>query len=494
MADSIYNFFNFLEKKAGKSLSPDKKFLLKLAHAKELVSKKDADDLSFDMQLTYFPEMFDDANVTISGNSYRTPRNTTALPNNFTVTGGVLSVTYLTKKPINLKADIVDWRVSSDLFPESFNGATFKNFVVGPECNKLPENIKVTKRLDIQGSGVEYLPEGLNTEDVDVHGSKLKALPSKLTCDELDIRKTAITEIPEGVVVKRKLIVTDIPTKYPKHIEDVISIGGGISIGQKKKYDALPEISVKVGKKVKKGKGIQIPLANTQGKEFEDFINTFTSYNKVNSYRQRIKDAAEKAGKLFNAKFDTLYFFYTQKSSGFDDDYFLLGKDNKNREILLAPEAIISAEGQASTKSFNWSWNPTERQIADTMAKLFPKSNEGEKPVKAVNIRTLMNGPQAKDVYWRIGRKTRGGFGIQGQAKDLIPSLSGISQDNMTRSAKEYGITWGDMMVFDNNEAINVIARSKEQVEDGKYVYFDKYGYGQGGSTTTFEGPDYTVV
>lgn len=82
----------------------------------------------------------------------------------------------------------------------------------------------------------------------------------------------------------------------------------------------------------------------------------------------------------------------------------------------------------------------------------------------------------------------------QKQAKDLIPSLSGISQDNMTRSAKEYGITWGDMMVFDNNEAINVIARSKEQVEDGKYVYFDKYGYGQGGGTTTFEGPDYTVV
>ena len=69
MADSIYNFFNFLEKKAGKTLSPDKNFLMKLAHAKELVSKEDADDLSFDMQLTYFPEMFDDANVTISGDS-----------------------------------------------------------------------------------------------------------------------------------------------------------------------------------------------------------------------------------------------------------------------------------------------------------------------------------------------------------------------------------------------------------------------------------------
>jgi hypothetical protein len=52
--------------------------------------------------------------------------------------------------------------------------------------------------------------------------------------------------------------------------------------------------------------------------------------------------------------------------------YFLLGKDNKNREILLAPEAIISAEGQASTKSFSWGWNPTERQSYRYNGKIIP--------------------------------------------------------------------------------------------------------------------------
>lgn len=491
MASSIYNFFNFLEKKAGKTLSPEQTFNLKLRHAKELINDKDIDALPLDKKMVYYPERIKGDDLIING-SFQTPRGTKALPEGLVVKG-TLVVNHLEEVPVNIKAESVHWTVSSDLYPKSFNGATFKTFYVNNKSNKLPENIQVTKDLDISYSGVESLPEGLNTEEIDAKNSKLKLLPLRLTCDKLNIRGTGITEIPEGVVVKKKLVVDDIPTKYPKHLEDIISIGGGISIGQKKKYDALPEISAKIGKKVKKGKGIQIPLANIKGEEFANFINTFELYETVDAYRQRINNTAEKAGRLFNAKFDTLYFFYTQGSSSFIDSYFLLGKDNKNREVLLAPEAIISAEGQASTKSFGWSWDPTERQLKDTMVKLFPKSNEGEKPVKAVNIRTLMNGPQAKDVYWRIGRKTRGGFGIQGQAKDLIPSLSGASQDNMTRTAKNYEITWGDMMVFDNNDAINIIARSKEQTEDGKYVYFDKYGYGQGGGTTTFEGPDYTV-
>jgi hypothetical protein len=492
MPNSIYNFFNFLEKKAGKTLSPEQTFNLKLKHAKELINDKDIDALPLEKKMVYYPERIKGDDLIING-SYQTPRGTKALPEGLVVKG-TLVVNHLEEVPVNIKAESVHWTVSSDLYPKSFNGATFKTFFVSKGPNKLPENIQVTKELDIAYSEVESLPEGLNTEEIDARSSKLKSLPLRLTCDKLDIRGTGITEIPEGVIVKKKLSVDDIPTKYPKHLEDVISIGGGISIGQKKKYDALPEISVKIGKKVKKGKGMQIPLANIKGEEFANFINTFTSWNTVDTYRQRINDTAEKAGKLFNAKFDTVYFFYTQKSSSFDDSYFLLGKDNKNRELLLAPEAIISVEGQASTKSFNWGWNPTERQLKDTMAKLFPKSNEGEKSVKAVNIRTLMTGPKAKKVLWGIGRKTRGGFGIQGQAEDLIPSLSGVSQDNMTRTAAGYGITWGDMMVFDNNDAINIIARSKEQTEDGNYVYFDKYGYGQGGGSTTFEGPDYTVL
>ena len=141
-------------------------------------------------------------------------------------------------------------------------------------------------------------------------------------------------------------------------------------------------------------------------------------------------------------------------NKGFRTEFYLKGKDTNGRELLVTDDAVISAEGQASTKQYNYMWEPNERQLTDAMDKLFPQSSNKQ---KAVNIRTLMNGPQADEVYWRIGRKTRGGFGIQGQAKDLIPSLSGASQDNMVNYADRYKITWGDMMVFDNNGSINVI-------------------------------------
>lgn len=493
MATKIYNFFSFLEKKAGKTLPPDKAFLLKLQHAKELVSKKDADDLSFDLQLVYFPEMFDDANLTITNNDYRTPKNTTALPKNFTIVGGTLTVTYLTEQPINLKAESVNWLVSSDLFPESFNGATFKRFEVYKGCNKLPENIKVTQDLDIGGSQVETLPEGLETESVKVMASKLVSLPSRLTCNKLDIRNTGITEIPEGVIVKEKLSVTEIPLKFPKHVEDVIALNGFVTIKQKKAFEALPEISAKVGKKVKKGKGMQIPVPELDEEKFTNFIDIYKTYTTADDYRRRIKGLSENAGKFFNAKFDTLYFYYNMTPTGFDASWYLYGKDNKNREILINPESVISTEGQVSLKSISIA-DPTERQLVSTLAKLFPKSYEGEKPVKAVNIRTLMTGPQSKNEYWKIGRKQRGGYGITAKAKDLIPSLSAVSQDNMQQYAKRHNVTWGDMMVFANHDAINIIARSNEKTQDGEYVYFDKYGYGQGGGSTVFKAPDYTKL
>ena len=491
MADKIYNFFNFLEKKFGETLPPEKNFSMKLRHAKELIDEKDIDALPVETKMVYYPERFDNQDITIGGD-YRTPNGTAALPEGFTVKG-MLSVSRLEKIPINLKANSVNWQVSSDLYPKSFNGATFKRFEVGKECTKLPENIKVTELLYTGDSQVKTLPENLETSRVDVHSSKIQSLPFRLTCDELDIRKTAITEIPEGVVIAKKLSVTEIPSKFPKHVEDVIAIGGYITIKQKKAFEALPEVTVKIGRKVKTGKGMQIPLSEINEEKFTNFIDIFKSYTTADTYRNRIKGFSEDAGKFFNAKFDTLYFFYNMSTVGFDASWYLYGKDNKNREILITLDSVISVEGQASLKSVSIA-QPTDRQLTSTLLKLFPKSYEGEKPVKAVNIRTLMTGPQSASEYWRIGRKTRGGFGIQGKAKDLIPSLSAASQDNMQYWAKKYNLTWGDMMVFDNNDAINIMARSNEKTTDGEYVYFDKYGYGQGGGSTVFKGPDYTKL
>jgi hypothetical protein len=492
MASSIYNFFNFLEKKAGKILPAEKAMKLKLRHAKELVTDKEIQSLSPENKVLYYPELVKGREL-IWNDDYSTPQGTVSLPEGFTV-NGTLYVYHLEKTPVNIKARSVNWSVSSDLYPKSFTGATFEDFRASKECNELPERIQVTNLLDISRSNIKTLPEGLNTKKIEAGGSKLQSLPSKLTCNFLDIRRTGIKEIPEGVVVKDKLTVNAIPEKYPKHIEDVISVGGYKTIKQVKTYEALPIISIKVGKKVKKGKGLEVPLAELSGEKFTEFVDMYKSYTTADNYRARIKSLVEGASKFFKAKFSTVYFFYKMTETGFEASYFIYGKDDKNREILISPDAAISAEGQTSIKSFSYAWSPTEREVKNAMVKLFPKSHEGEKPVKAVNIRTLMTGPKAKRVFWEIGRKQRGGYGIQGQAKDLIPSLSGASQDNMTRYAENNGITWGDMMVFDNNDAINIIARSKEQTEDGNYVYFDKYGYGQGGGSTVFKGPDYTVL
>lgn len=494
MANSIYNFFDFLEKKTGKTLPPDKKLNMKLNHAKELLSDKEVNALPLNKKILYFPEKLTKEELVIDGN-FSIPNGVTQIPGGLVVKGMLTVPPSISKVTDNVQAEEVYWRASSNYYPKSFNGATFETFVTdgNKDFVKLPENVKVTGKIDVSDTSLQALPEGLKTVVINISNTKVKTLPSNLECNELNIKDTAITEIPAGVIVHKKLTVTEMPEKFPSHIEDVISIKGYITIKQEKAYKALPEISIKIGKKVRKGKGIQVSINDLGKQSLVDFIKTYFEYKSLEDERREINRHTQGAGKVFNAKFDTVYFFIGKQSWGFDLKYYVHGKDNKNRELLLTSDAIISEEGQVSTKSYNWGWELTERQLKDAMTKLFPKSYEGEKTVKAVNIRTLMTGPQAKEVYWKIGRKTRGGFGIQGKAKDLIPSLSGVSQDNMIRYAEVGGVTWGDMMVFDYYGAINIIARSNEKDQEGNYTYFDKYGYGQGGGTTAFKGPDYTV-
>lgn len=493
MASNIYKFFDFLEKKAGKTLPPDTKAAMKLGHAKELLSDKEVGALPLGKRILYFPERLTKEDLVIDG-SFHIPDGVTQIPEGIVVKGTIFVPSSINKITTNVQAESVHWEASSNYYPKSFNGATFKNFVtsMNRDFKNLPENVKVTDKIDVSKTSLQELPEGLKTGNIDISNTEVKILPSKLECNELNILNTAITEIPAGVVVHKKLTVTEIPEKFPSHIEDVISIGGYITIKQEKAYETLPEISIKIGKKVRKGKGIQVSINDLDKERLADFIKTYFEYKSSKDQSREINRHIQGAGKVFNAKFDTVYFFIEKQPWGFKINYFIHGKDNKNRELLLSPEAIISAEGQASTKSFGWGWNPTERQLKDAQDKLFPQT--GEKPTKAVGIRTLMNGPQSKRVFWAIGRKQRGGTGVQGKAKDLIPSLSGASQDNMERYAEQAGVTWGDMMVFDNNGAINIIAKSNEKEQDGNFTYFDKFGYGQGGGSRIFTGPDYTVV
>jgi len=494
MASNIYNFFNFLEKKAGKTLPADKNFDMKLQHAKELVTDKDIIGLSIEKKIKFYPEKVKGEELIVQGD-LDLLHGTKALPEGLDVRG-TLRVDSLEQVPVNIKARSVVWNVSSDLYPKSFNGATFENFSAGNKCTKFPQGIKIVNKLSIINSKIETLPEGLELKSIYLLGPSIKYIPSQLTCDILDMRTTSITEIPEGVVIREKLIVDKIPAKYPKYLEDIISIDGELTGKELKQYKALPEISIKIGNKTKKGRGMEIPFSNIDTEELINTLKSFKSYRNPQYIKEDIKETNTIAGSIFNFKPDTVSTFIKPDSinRSFDITYLIYGKDNKNRELLFTEDVAISAEGQASIKGYKYNSSPTERQLKDTMSKLFPKSNEGEKPVKAVPIRQLMNGTGSKRVFWKIDRKQRGGNGVQGKAKDLIPSLSGASQDNMEAYAKRKGVTWGDMMVFDNEGSINIIARSNEKTEEGKYIYFDKFGYGQGGGSRTFEGSDYIVL
>ena len=493
MADSIYNFFNFIEKKAGKTLTPQQNFDMKLKHAKELIDDKDILPLPLKTKLIYFPEKLRKEDFTVDGD-FDLPFDVKQIPPGLVVKGMLYVHNDLEKITDNVQAESVSWKASSDLYPKSFNGATFQEFNISwnKKATKLPQNSKVTGVIRAERSGIETLPEGLKTNIIYSSDAKnLKQLPTNLECNRLDITDTPIEVLPEGLVVHERLDMSKLPKKYPQHLEDIIAIDGGATLGQLKDFEKVPQTTASVGKKVKKGRGMAVPLSDIKNKQFVELLNkykrTYDDDKDIANNLTKVAELAQGAGKVFNAKFATVYAIISH-NRGFRTEFLLKGKDTNGRELLVTDDAVISAEGQASTKQYNYMWEPNERQLTDAMDKLFPQSSNKQ---KAVNIRTLMNGPQADEVYWRIGRKTRGGFGIQGQAKDLIPSLSGASQDNMINYAKQAGVTWGEMMVFDNNDAINIIARSTEKNKDGDYMYFDKYGYGQGGGSRTFNGPDY---
>jgi len=221
MSKSIYNFFLFLEKKRQKFLSTQQKLLVRLKFNKDSITSEEFNALSQKLKIRYFPEKVQGKDLVIKG-TYETTSDT-ILPKGLTVTG-TLYVYGLKEKPVDLKANSVIWQTNSDLFPESFTGATFKDFTVNRFCNRIPEGIIVTGTLNLSNSNVKTLPENLNVGTLDAGISKLEKLPSTLTCNILDISGIKIDEIPEGVVVKEEVIVFEMPEKYPKNLKNIITV------------------------------------------------------------------------------------------------------------------------------------------------------------------------------------------------------------------------------------------------------------------------------
>ena len=416
----------------------------------------------------------------------------TRLPDNLQV-GGDLSLTgtLIKSLPNTLKIQ-GNLHIGSTSVTSLPGGLEVKESIYATysKLETISKGIKVGENFHAGYTSIKELPEGFEVRGkIDIKNTPIHSLPSTLKCTELDIRSTYITEIPEGVQVKEKLSVSKIPEKYPKHLEDVVAIGGNLTIKQIRDYEKIPKVSITIGRKNIKGRGISIPISKLDNDKVKKFLDKYQTLSSTESLIRRVKAEAAGADKVLDLDFKQIYFFI-RKDYGFSIEPVAVGKTQEGETIAVLKNALMSQYGKISTKSFR-NWNLTPRQEQNAKAKLFPQKHSPAK--KGKNIRTLMTGPDSKEVYWKIGRKTRGGQGVQGQAKDLIPSLSGTSQDNMTITQQRYKVEWGDMMVFDNRGSINIIARAKEPDEEGEYYYFDKYGYGKGGGNRVFKGPDYTV-
>jgi len=122
---NVYNFFKFLEDKAGKTIEPDQVFKLKLKYAKELLTNKEIAAASLADRLMYFPEKIDKQEL--AGDVDLSKTHITSLPDNLTVGG-------------NLRLDFVP-------------------------MTSLPKNLKVGGELNVKWSNIETLPPDLQVGD-----------------------------------------------------------------------------------------------------------------------------------------------------------------------------------------------------------------------------------------------------------------------------------------------------------------------------------------
>lgn len=463
MASTIYNFFDFLEKKKGKTLPPDKKARLKMQFlGQKSLDSKDIASLTLSEKLAHFPETLSKQDLTVK-ELVTLPEGTTKIPEGLTVlTPGSLYV----PKSINtasdkVTVDRVNWKASSDYYPKSFTGATFEVFTAeGELVTKLPQNIKSDK--------------------ITLYGTKVTELPENLEVNKLWI-DTPIKTIPSSIKVTEIIELKSTPENYPKELEDKIFVNL-VRLSALKNREALPEVKLGVGKKVKKGKGKIVSI----GKIFD--LMDLEKATSVGNMKDRLKSEQQylkKIGELFDITWEQVGGFVLESYRN-SFEIVATGKYKDGSPVMVrTDDALYSEKGQASIKKVNAFGGVTAPTVVQNILdKLFPDAS-GASTEKVKTMRNLLKQEELSTVQWKIGRKTRGiGKGIQGDAKDLIKTLSPEAQNSLTRLERDRNVTWKKMIAFMNNDAVNYIIHGV--TPEGENMYFDRTGYGMGGSTKVY--------
>lgn len=467
MASTIYNFFDFLEKKKGKSLSPDRKARLKMQYlGQKSLDSKDISSLTLSEKLAHFPETLSKEELTVK-ELVTLPEGTTKIPEGLTVLapGSLYVPDSISTASNKVTVDRVNWKASSDYYPKSFTGATFEVFTAeGELVTKLPQNIKSDK-ISLYGTKITELPENLEV--------------NKLWMD------TPIKTIPSSIKVTGTIELRSAPENYPKELEDKIFINL-VRLSSVKNREALPEVKLGVGKKVKKGKGKIVTI----GKIFDlmDLEKATSEYN----LKDRLKSEQQylnKIGELFDITWEQVGGFIIEAPfKGYRDSFEIVatGKYKDGSPVMVrTDDALYSEKGQASIKKVNTLGGVTAPTIVQNILdKLFPDA-PGASTEKVKTMRNLLKQEELSTVQWKIGRKTRGiGKGIQGDAKDLIRTLSPEAQNSLARLERDRNVTWKKMIAFMNNDAVNYIIHGV--TPEGENMYFDRTGHGMGGSTKVY--------
>lgn len=466
MASTIYNFFDFLEKKKGKSLSPDRKARLKMQYlGQKSLDSKDISSLTLSEKLAHFPETLSKEELTVK-ELVTLPQGTTKIPEGLTVLapGSLYVPDSISTASDKVTVDRVNWKASSDYYPKSFTGATFEVFTAeGELVTKLPQNIKSDK--------------------ITLYGTKVTELPENLQVNTLSM-DTPIKTIPSSIKVTETIELRSAPENYPKELEGKIFVNL-VRLSAVKNREALPEVKLGVGKKVKKGKGKIVAIDKILDlADLEKATSEYKLKDRLKSEQQYLN----KIGELFDITWEQVGGFIVEGGYGYRDSFEIVatGKYKDGSPVMIRTEdAIYSEKGQASIKKVNaWGGVTAPTVIQSLLSKLFPDT-AGASTEKVKTMRNLLKQEELYPVQWKIGRKTRGiGKGIQGDAKDLIKTLSPEAQNNLARLERDRNVTWKKMIAFMNNDAVNYIIHGV--TPEGENMYFDRTGYGMGGSSKAY--------
>jgi len=483
----IKSFFNFLEKRDNRKAPARYKF----AHEPESLTPEDLDiksnlDLT-DTKITTLPK-----GLKVDGNLNLSNTEITSLPEDLKVGGNLnLSNTEITSLPKGLKVggnlNLRQTKITS--LPEDLQVGRDLSLDKTP-ITTLPKGLKVGRDLELGNTLITTLPQGLKVSGyLDLDHSKITSLPEDLKVSgNLYLKNTEITSIPSGLQVGGNIIMTTPPENYPENLADKIYIGGASLTKVKEiyaEYNSLPDIEIKVGKAVKKGKGREypysslstaIPSTSFAGRSLRKVLSTLTT--------------------SFGIDWEKIYITQELRSDqviGTTEETYVVGTDSKGREVLYKTDGfdstLVSDQGKAAISNILTASGRqlSPRAVAEIESKLFPNNAEETAPkLDKKAIKAKLDNPNNPLVRITFGRRTRGGKGIEGKPEDLLPLIQSASQEKVYALGQKLGITWDKMIIYKEDGDTLYALTGKDK--SGKEYMIDRAGHGGGSYTKVYSG------